>query len=116
MTYCRKSLHGRISSSLRTWSELASNRGYTQESRVESQEEEQRAGDVRFGTDGWRGVIAREFTFDNVARVAQATAGFLLSKTRKELAIYREWGAQYRSAANGVIIGYDTRFLSREFA
>jgi len=83
---------------------------------VESQEEEQRAGDVRFGTDGWRGVIAREFTFDNVARVAQATAGFLLSKTRKELAIYREWGAQYRSAANGVIIGYDTRFLSREFA
>jgi len=83
---------------------------------VESQEEEQRAGDVRFGTDGWRGVIAREFTFDNVARVAQATAGFLLSKTRKELAIYREWGASYRSAANGVIIGYDTRFLSREFA
>ncbi len=83
---------------------------------MESQEEEQRAGDVRFGTDGWRGVIAREFTFDNVARVAQATAGFLLSKTRKELAIYREWGAQYRSAANGVIIGYDTRFLSREFA
>ncbi|HCP31918.1 TPA: phosphoglucomutase, partial [Candidatus Acetothermia bacterium] len=61
-------------------------------------------------------MIAREFTFDNVARVAQATAGFLLSETRKELAIYREWGASYRSAANGVIIGYDTRFLSREFA
>ena len=83
---------------------------------MKSQEEEQKAGDVRFGTDGWRGVIAREFTFDNVARVAQATAGFLLSETRKELAIYREWGASYRSAANGVIIGYDTRFLSREFA
>ena len=72
--------------------------------------------DVKFGTDGWRGIIAREFTFDNVARVAQATAEFLLSPNRKQLDIYRDWGAEYRTAANGVVIGYDMRFLSREFA
>lgn len=77
--------------------------------------EGQNAG-IKFGTDGWRGVIAREFTFDNVARVAQATAAFLVSPGRKQLAIYRDWKAQYRPAANGVVVGYDTRFLSREFA
>ena len=71
---------------------------------------------VRFGTDGWRGRIAREFTFDNVARVAEATARFLLSEERKELAIYTDWRAEYRSPANGVVLGYDTRFLSFEFA
>ncbi len=71
---------------------------------------------IKFGTDGWRGVIAREFTFDNVARVGQATAEFLLAPNRKGLAIYRDWGAEYRPAANGVVVGYDTRFLSREFA
>jgi phosphomannomutase len=71
---------------------------------------------VRFGTDGWRGGIAREFTFENVARVAEATAAFLVSDGRKELAIYKEWGAPYRSAANGITVGYDTRFLSDQFA
>ncbi|UCF10417.1 MAG: phosphoglucomutase/phosphomannomutase family protein [Candidatus Bipolaricaulota bacterium] len=71
---------------------------------------------VRFGTDGWRGAIAREFTFENVGRVAEATAAFLVSDARKELAIYNEWGAPYRSAANGITVGYDTRFLSDQFA
>ena len=71
---------------------------------------------VRFGTDGWRGQIARDFTFANVARVAHATAGFLLSDARKSLPLYRDWGAPYRPAANGIVVGYDTRFLSREFA
>jgi len=71
---------------------------------------------VRFGTDGWRGVIAREFTFENVGRVAAATARFLPSEDRKELSIYTDWGAEYRSAENGVVVGYDMRFLSREFA
>jgi phosphomannomutase len=80
---------------------------------VESQDEN---ADVKFGTDGWRGIIAREFTFDNVARVAQATAEFLLSPDRKQLDIYRDWGAEYRTAANGAVIGYDMRFLSHEFA
>src|SRR6266568_7651655 len=56
---------------------------------------------IKFGTDGWRGVIAREFTFDNLSMVAQATMDYL---QREGL------------AASGLVIGYDRRFLSREFA
>lgn len=56
---------------------------------------------IKFGTDGWRGVIAREFTFDNLSLVAQATMDYL-----------HEEGV----AGNGLVIGYDRRFLSREFA
>lgn len=56
---------------------------------------------IRFGTDGWRGVIARDFTFDNLSRVAQATMDYL-----------NRDGAGER----GVVIGYDRRFLSRDFA
>lgn len=56
---------------------------------------------IKFGTDGWRGVIAREFTFENVAIVAQATMDYM---TREGL------------AGKGLVIGYDRRFLSREFA
>ncbi|MFA7249136.1 MAG: phosphoglucomutase/phosphomannomutase family protein [Dehalococcoidia bacterium] len=57
--------------------------------------------DIRFGTDGWRAVIADDFTFENVRLVAQATA---------------EWLKRDRQAANGVVVGYDTRFLSGSFA
>lgn len=57
--------------------------------------------DIRFGTDGWRGVIAHDFTFDNLARVAQATARY-----------YRK----HKKIKNGMIVGYDARFLSKEFA
>ena len=57
--------------------------------------------EIRFGTDGWRGVIAKEFTFENVGIVAQATM---------------DWMAREGLADDGVIIGYDRRFLSREFA
>ncbi len=54
---------------------------------------------IKFGTDGWRAVIAEDFTFDNVRVVAQAIADYLKkTKGRK------------------VVIGYDARFLSREFA
>lgn len=56
---------------------------------------------IVFGTDGWRGLIARDFTFDNVARVALATAEFF----KKE-----------KGSSRGVVIGYDARFLSKEFA
>ncbi|MFZ3209683.1 MAG: phosphoglucomutase/phosphomannomutase family protein [Geobacteraceae bacterium] len=56
---------------------------------------------IKFGTDGWRGVIAREFTFDNLSLVAQATMDYL---------------QQEGLAARGLVIGYDRRFLSREFA
>ncbi len=56
---------------------------------------------IRFGTDGWRGVIAREFTFDNLSLVAQATM---------------DWMSREGLADAGLVIGYDRRFLSREFA
>ncbi|KAF0217013.1 MAG: hypothetical protein FD174_3462 [Geobacteraceae bacterium] len=56
---------------------------------------------IKFGTDGWRGVIAREFTFDNLSLVAQATMDYM---------------KQEGSAARGLVVGYDRRFLSREFA
>jgi phosphomannomutase len=57
--------------------------------------------EIRFGTDGWRAIIAQDFTFDNVARCAQGLANYL-----------RERG----TADRGLVVGYDTRFLSREFA
>ncbi|TSA16578.1 phosphoglucomutase/phosphomannomutase family protein, partial [bacterium] len=56
---------------------------------------------IKFGTDGWRGLIAADFTFDNVAKVALATANYF---------------KRHKRIRNGVVIGYDTRFLSREFA
>ena len=56
---------------------------------------------IKFGTDGWRGVIARDFTFENLSHVAQATMDYL---NREGL------------GNKGLIIGYDRRFLSRDFA
>jgi len=56
---------------------------------------------IKFGTDGWRGVIAREFTFDNVSIVAQATMDYMIREG---------------VAGKGLVIGYDRRFLSPEFA
>lgn len=56
---------------------------------------------VHFGTDGWRAIIADTFTFENVAACAQATA--------------EHFAATY-GRARPVVVGYDTRFLSDEFA
>jgi phosphomannomutase len=53
--------------------------------------------EINFGTDGWRGVIADDFTFDNVRRVAGAIAAYVLKR---------------EDARRGVVIGYDTRFAS----
>jgi len=53
--------------------------------------------DIKFGTDGWRGVIADDFTFENVRRVAFSIASYVLKN---------------EDSARGVIIGYDTRFAS----
>jgi len=64
---------------------------------------------IRFGTDGWRAVIAEDFTFANVARVAQATADFWkaeVSRPKSEI-----FGRELK-----VVIGYDRRFLSDRFA
>jgi len=60
-------------------------------------------GQIKFGTDGWRAVIAEDFTFANVERVAQATADY--------------WAANpVAGTARKVIVGYDRRFLSDQFA
>ena len=56
---------------------------------------------IKFGTDGWRGVIADDFTFANVARCSQGLADYLRAEG---------------SASYGLVVGYDTRFASREFA
>jgi phosphomannomutase len=57
--------------------------------------------EIKFGTDGWRGVIAEDYTFENVRRVAGAIASYVLKN---------------EDPACGVVIAYDTRFGSRRFA
>src|SRR4051812_45894822 len=58
---------------------------------------------IKFGTDGWRAIIAEGFTFSNVERVAQATADY--------------WKANPASGTERlVVIGFDRRFLSDQFA
>jgi phosphomannomutase len=57
--------------------------------------------DIKFGTDGWRGVIADDFTFENLGAVAQATAEYI---------------HQQGEASQGIVVGYDTRFQSAGFA
>ncbi|MFH1552152.1 MAG: phosphoglucomutase/phosphomannomutase family protein, partial [Candidatus Omnitrophota bacterium] len=59
---------------------------------------------IKFGTDGWRAVISDDFTFENVAIVAQAIADFVKSRKQK---IYKK---------KELVVGYDTRFLSEEYA
>ena len=56
---------------------------------------------VKFGTDGWRGIIADDFTYANVRVAARAIANYVLN---------------HEDAKRGVCIGYDTRFDSRAFA
>jgi phosphomannomutase len=56
---------------------------------------------IHFGTDGWRAVIAEDFTFANVRAVAQATA---------------DWMHRANLHERGAVVGYDTRFLSDAFA
>jgi alpha-D-glucose phosphate-specific phosphoglucomutase len=56
---------------------------------------------VKFGTDGWRGIIADDFTFANVRVAARAIANYVL---------------KHEDAKHGVCIGWDTRLGSRSFA
>jgi len=56
---------------------------------------------VTFGTDGWRGLIAKDFTYQNLKLAALAASKYFHSHPHNK---------------NGVCIGYDTRFLSKEFA
>jgi alpha-D-glucose phosphate-specific phosphoglucomutase len=59
------------------------------------------ANPIKFGTDGWRGIIAEDFTFGNVRICAQAVAEYL---------------KQNRLDKKSLVIGYDTRFASEDFA
>jgi phosphomannomutase len=73
---------------------------------------------IRFGTDGWRAIIADEFTFENVERVAQAYADFIKQQTRDKQQT-RAAGDSARGGAAGhphVVVGFDRRFLSERFA
>ncbi|MCA9993890.1 MAG: phosphoglucomutase/phosphomannomutase family protein, partial [Anaerolineales bacterium] len=56
---------------------------------------------MKFGTDGWRGRIADDYTFDNVRRCAQGFARYL---------------QQQGLAEKGVVIGHDMRFQAEHFA
>lgn len=56
---------------------------------------------IKFGTDGWRAIIAEDFTFDNVRLCAQGVSDYL-----------RQNGQEKKS----MVIGYDTRFASEDFA
>ena len=56
---------------------------------------------IKFGTDGWRAVIAEDFTFDNLRACAQGLANYL---------------KRAKLAERGLVIGYDTRFASEDFA
>jgi phosphomannomutase len=56
--------------------------------------------EIKFGTDGWRGVVADDFTYASVRRVAKGIADYLLSGSKDPLAV----------------VGYDCRFASEEFA
>lgn len=58
-------------------------------------------GVVKFGTDGWRGIIADDFTYENVRVAARAIALYVL---------------KHETPAKGVCIGWDTRFGSQAFA
>src|SRR5882724_5686744 len=63
---------------------------------------------IKFGTSGWREIIAQDFTFENVRLATQGIADFLkseISNPKSEI--------QNRKS---VIVGHDTRFLAREFA
>ena len=56
---------------------------------------------IKFGTSGWRGIMAEDFTFPNARLVCQAIADYL---------------KQEGLASQGVVVGYDTRFRSEAFA
>ncbi|MBV9494116.1 MAG: phosphoglucomutase/phosphomannomutase family protein [Acidobacteria bacterium] len=56
---------------------------------------------IKFGTSGWRGIIGEDFTFENVRVATQGVANYLKKSGQK---------------GSGVIIAYDTRFLSEKFA
>ncbi len=88
---------------------------------------------IKFGTDGWRAVIAHEFTFTNVERVAQSYADYLnstndksllnplvepgqISRTEVDEPMFRDVVIRASASEHLLIVGYDRRFLSDKFA
>jgi alpha-D-glucose phosphate-specific phosphoglucomutase len=57
--------------------------------------------DIRFGTDGWRGRIGEDYTFDNVRRCAQGFASYMQDQGK---------------GGETIVVGYDRRFASEHFA
>jgi len=64
---------------------------------------------IKFGTSGWRGLIARDFTFENVRLATQGIGLYLKSELDRT-------GSSIAGREPVVILGYDTRFLGREFS
>ena len=64
------------------------------------------ATDIKFGTDGWRGIIAWDFTFANVRRMAQALADYINENAP----------AEEEGKTSKIFVGYDRRFMSDMFA
>ncbi len=77
---------------------------------------------IKFGTDGWRGIISFDLTADNLVRITQGIANYLFSEERKNLEPYKwrkenyTYKLEYRPPEAGVVIGYDARFLSERYA
>ncbi|MFH1777258.1 MAG: phosphoglucomutase/phosphomannomutase family protein [Candidatus Omnitrophota bacterium] len=63
---------------------------------------------IKFGTSGWRAVIAEEFTFENVARVISAIGKYVKAQKKEK--------NQAENIRPKIVVGYDTRFLSKECA
>ena len=64
---------------------------------------------IQFGTSGWRGLIAKDFTFDRVRLAAQGTADYLKAERRKKT-------SPLAARKPTIVLGHDTRFLGRDFA
>ncbi|MFN2453805.1 MAG: phosphoglucomutase/phosphomannomutase family protein [Pyrinomonadaceae bacterium] len=75
---------------------------------------------IRFGTDGWRAVIAEGYTFANLERVAQAYADYVLQQAAQQLRSDAQTKAQSAVVIGNssplIIVGYDRRFHSDRFA
>ena len=56
---------------------------------------------IKFGTDGWRGIISEDYTFNNVRLVSEAIADYIIDRNEMD---------------KGIVVGYDARFLSRQYA
>jgi len=64
---------------------------------------------IKFGTSGWRGLIARDFTFENVRIATQGIADYLTHELKRQ-------DSPIHGLKPVVILGHDTRFLGREFS